>query len=165
MKDLKFVTSKGLGPNVGTPQSKGRPMVNTPQFPGLQLNPNGTIEEIRDYIKKQKRIKGFTFNLTAGNNPDLNVEISGTARLLLGIVFFEFAGIGVPGQDELPREVTMKVNNEIIIENVHIKLLSTDHIDEEYYFIPRPLSGSDDVKMSFNNVATDMDVFMALYYI
>ena len=139
-------------------------VVNTPQFMGLQNNPSGDIEAVRDFIKQQKRIKGFTFDLEAGNNPELNVDISGTARLLLGIVFFNNQSV-VDTPADLPKQVTMTVNNEIIIEKVHLQLLGSEHIDDEYYFIPRPLDGQDDIKFSFNNVGKNQQVFMALYYI
>jgi len=144
------------------PNQKG--LVNTPQFMEIAGEPNASIEAVRQFIKKQKRIKGFYFPLVAGDNQDLNIDLSGTARTMLGLVIFNNLELTADPAD-LPKEITFKVNNEIIIEKLHTMLLSSQSIDEEYYFIPRPLSGQDDIKISFNGVGKNQDIFLAIYYI
>jgi len=58
--------------------------LNAPQFPGMQTGKMKTVDEVRDLIKKQRRVKGFTFSVPNGQSQQ-NLQISGTARILLGI--------------------------------------------------------------------------------
>jgi len=148
-----MIANKNKNPNA---------VVRTPQFPGGQFGAD--IAKVREIIKKQKRIKGFQFSLTIGDNPDLNIDISGTAKIMLGIVLFNNKGITAdPASDA--SKVTFRVNNEIIIDSVHSALLGNEYMDDEYYFIPRPLSGQDDIKITFNGVLADYEQFMGIYYL
>lgn len=153
--------------NAITQKSNGnrdRSVVRTPQFPGQQLNQNLSIEAIRSFIKKQVRIKGFKYSLVAGSNTGLDVNISGSARLLLGVALAPNQAI-VTSPAALPQQCTLTINNEIVIEDLHSVFLSSQYTDEEYYSIMRPLSGQDDVKVQFNEVQSDQDIFLAVYYI
>jgi hypothetical protein len=125
-----------------------------------------SVEGVRQFIKRQKRMKGFEFDVNVGANIDLPVQLAGTARVLLGILVQvqpkdppNSALINYTGTMEL------KVNNEIIIDNVYLQLLSPDVTDEEYIFIPRPLSGSDDITLNINGIDEAKTVQVIFYYL
>ena len=54
--------------------------IGTPQFPGQQKG-NKTIKEVQDFIKEQRRAKGFTFS--GGTTAQkFQIDLSGTARFV-----------------------------------------------------------------------------------
>jgi hypothetical protein len=140
--------------------------LNAPQFPGLQTGKLKTVEQVRDLIKKQRRLKGYTFNVPNGQSQQ-NLQLSGTARVLLGIQLIPIA----PGTDTFIQgfqnisEVSFKVNNEIIIESLSPQFLTNYSNDEEYCDIPRPLSGTDQITISFTNSGATEKCAIAVYYI
>jgi len=140
--------------------------LNAPQFPGLQSGKLKSVEQVRDLIKKQRRLKGYTFNVPNGQSQQ-NLQLSGTARVLLGIQLIPIA----PGTDTFIQgfqnisEVSFKVNNEIIIESLSPQFLTNYANDEEYCDIPRPLSGTDQITISFTNSGATEVCAIAVYYI
>jgi len=140
--------------------------LNAPQFPGLQTGKLKSVEQVRDLIKKQRRLKGYTFNVPNGQSQQ-NLQLSGTARVLLGIQLIPIA----PGTDTYIQgfqnisEVSFKVNNEIIIESLSPQFLTNYANDEEYCDIPRPLSGTDQITISFTNSGATEVCAIAVYYI
>lgn len=139
-------------------------VVRTPQFPGVQTaggDVAARIESVRAFIKKQKRVKGFVFGITSGTGNKLNIKLSGAARLLLGWSIL-FDADADPG--DIPLSVTLKVNNEEIVEDVNPLFFSPDFMDDEYYFFPRPLSGQDSIIMLSEGVA-DINMKLAFYYL
>jgi hypothetical protein len=140
--------------------------LNAPQFPGLQTGKLKSVEQVRDLIKKQRRLKGYTFNVPNGQSQQ-NLQLSGTARVLLGIQLIPIA----PGTDTYIQgfqnisEVSFKVNNEIIIESLSPQFLTNYSNDEEYCDIPRPLSGTDQITISFTNSGATEKCAIAVYYI
>lgn len=140
--------------------------LNAPQFPGMQTGKMKTVDEVRDLIKKQRRVKGFTFSVPNGQSQQ-NLQISGTARILLGIQLLPVA----PGTDTYIQgfqrisNVSFKVNNEIIIESLHPNFVTNYSNDEEFMPIPRPLSGTDEITISFTNSGLTEVCAIAIYYI
>jgi len=141
-------------------QSEGRykSIVATPQFPGQQKG--FSIEAIRTLIKKQKRSKGFNFSLSSGTqvNP---IDLSGTARIFLGFAILLQPEITFANRVET---ITLTINNEIIIQNVDPEFFSPDFMDDEYYFFPRPLSGTDTIDLS-TSALSDQALRIIAYYI
>jgi len=145
--------------------------LNAPQFPGQQLG-GQTIEKIRSIIKKQKRLRGYTFLCPVGSS-EFNLDLSGTARILLGIAFYGKGKGGTGGNlgDGFNQfvEVTstqFTVNNEIVIDQLNPNFLTQQFNNNEYYYIPRPLSGTDQLTMKFINTgALTETIDMVLYYI
>jgi len=119
-----------------------------------------TIQEVKDFIKAQKRIKGFSFDVVAGDNTGLQIQLPGTAKVLLGIICFP----GVPAVSG-SNEIELKINNEIAIEQTPARFLSADVTDNDFIYLPRPLSGNDDISININNVTVPTTVELALYYI
>lgn len=140
--------------------SGGKTNVQTPQFMGMQKG-NLSIDQVRAMIKKQKRCKGFQFSIATGSNT-FDIQLSGTARLLLGFLLLppDFSD-----PTATPDSMTLTVNNEIVIDQVKPFLFSNYSMDDEYYFIPRPLSGTDEIKINFQNSAAAQTWWMVVYYI
>lgn len=146
--------------------------INSPQFPGQQINKGASIESIRSMIKRQKRLKGYSFNAPVGTSTfDLN--LSGTARILLGIVMYgRLFEDGVEVKTECCKSfsnietVQFTVNNEIVLDSLDPNFISFGLMTNEYYYIPRPLSGTDTLTLKFqNNGTTAEQCRVVLYYI
>ncbi len=139
--------------------------LNAPQFPGQQVK-GMSIEQIRTLIKKQNRIKGYNFSVTTGTT-NFNLQLSGTARILLGLALVPrtlTASIGNEGFINITG-VTLKVNNEIVIENLDPNFLTNFFNNDEYYYLPRPLSGTDEITLTFTNPGATEQASLAIYYI
>lgn len=139
--------------------------LNAPQFPGQQVK-GMSIEQIRTLVKKQNRIKGYNFSVVTGTN-NFNLQLSGTARILLGLSLVPrtiTADIGTTGFTQITG-VTLKVNNEIVIENLDPNFLSNFFNNDEYYYLPRPLSGTDEITLTFTNPGATEQASLAIYYI
>jgi hypothetical protein len=140
--------------------------LNAPQFPGMQTGKMKSVDEVRDLIKKQRRVKGFTFSVPNGQSQQ-NLQISGTARILLGIQLLPVAAgtdTYIQGFQRISN-VSFKVNNEIIIESLHPNFVTNYSNDEEFMPIPRPLSGTDEITISFTNSGITEVCAIAIYYI
>lgn len=135
-------------------------LINAPQFPGQQLG-NKTIEQIRGIIKRQKRLKGYSFTVPTGAS-SFNLDLSGTARILLGIALIKpnaqaFSNIA---------SLQFQVNNEIVIDQVNPNFLTLYFNNNEYYYIPRPLSGTDELTLKFQNTGVNAETCeVIIYYI
>lgn len=139
--------------------------INAPQFPGQQIG-NKSIEDIRNIIKRQKRIKGFNFQVPNGTS-EFNLDLSGTARILLGLAFFGEGEKGVCWCNFTEIEsVNFVVNNEIVIDQMNPNFFGPQFNTNEYYFIPRPLSGTDILTLKFTNPGTTTEAIkVVIYYI
>jgi len=134
--------------------------LNTPQFMGQQVKKN-SIEDIRTLTKKQRRTKGFRFNAPTGDSTN-DITLSGTARILLGINL-----IGTNNQSFLDIiSFQFKVNNEIVIDQTDPNFfLKTSLNSEEYYSIPRALSGTDQITITFKNSGATEIANLQIWYI
>lgn len=139
--------------------------LNAPQFPGQQVK-GLTIEQIRTLIKKQQRIKGYAFSVTTGST-NFNLQLSGTARILLGLALVPRdpgTPISTTGFQRIAT-VTFKVNNEIVIESLDPNFLSPMFNTDEFYYLPRPLSGTDQITIEFTNPGNTELANLVIYYI
>jgi len=144
--------------------------INAPNFPGQQLG-GASIENVRALIKRQKRLKGFSFTAPVGSS-SFNIDLSGTARILLGMAMY---GTGVSPEVAqatccIPfTQITtlqFKVNQEIVIDQLDPNFLSFNFNNNEYYYIPRPLSGTDEITLTFTNTGTVAETCrIVIYYI
>lgn len=140
--------------------SGGKISVQTPQFMGMQKG-NLDVDQVRAMIKRQKRIKGYNWSIPAGTQ-SFDVQLSGTARLFLGFLLLP---PDITDPTGTPDSITLDINNEIVIDTVKPYLLTNYAMDDEYYFIPRPLSGTDQIKFTWQNSAAAQSWQIALYYI
>jgi len=128
------------------------------QFPGgdtLGLN----LQQIRNLIKTQNRAKGFRFTLPLGAS-NFNIDISGTAKVFLGFIFG-----GSTFTPIISDTFSLTINNEIIIQSGNTQAFSSSRdIKSDYYWFPRPLSGTDEVTLSFQAPVGGVELF-DLWYI
>lgn len=122
-----------------------------PNFPGRQ---NGaSVKEVRDYIKQQVRRKGYRFS--GGTAPvEFPLQISGNAKFLYGIAWLG-ASFGT---------FSMMINNEQVIETTDTGFFAFGTTDNDYFAINRPLSGSDDVKITVTGDAAYVNKALILYF-
>ena len=122
---------------INTPQfpnlQKFKGLVETPQFPGVDVSQ--AIEMVRSFIKNQKRAKGFQFDIVAGPNTGLNIELSGSARMLLGFAITQT--VTTVGGRALG--ITLTVNNDLVLDDINIDKFGPEFTDQEFYFYPRQL--------------------------
>lgn len=142
--------------------------INSPQFMGQQLG-GASIEKVRALIKRQKRLKGFSHNAPIGTST-LNIDLSGTARIFLGIALFGISKDatlnGTFGSFVNVNDIQFTINNEIVLDQLSPNFLTPQFNNNEYYYIPRPLSGTDTITMNFNNTGLATEVVkVVIYYI
>lgn len=117
-----------------------------PPFPGMEDYFNKatglTLEQVRQFIIKQKKSRGFAFNTKVGSQK-VPVNLSGEARFLLGFGFDP--GPGTDGALIPLGAVTLTVNNEVIVDGQSANTLNIGLILQEYYSFPRYLSGQDTI--------------------
>jgi len=132
------------------------------QFPGAQFG--YSIGELRDFIKTQKRAKGYNIQTTANQSKDTKLDISGTAKLLLG---FNLALSDNTITNLGSYKCSLLVNEELVFEDVAATFLnpSTNFHEEEYFPFPRPLSGSDVVIFTVKAGANSDIINLEVYYI
>jgi len=158
MNDRQKLEMQGVLNDGRDPLVRKAAWVNTPQFPGQQKG--FSIEAIRTLIKKQKRVRGFRFNLDATSASN-NINISGTARIFLG---FAFSFVGDVLAD-FPPFASLTINNEVVLQQVNPNFFTDRYMDDEYYFIPRPLSGQDVIILDTEPAGNPIILDVAIYYI
>lgn len=140
-------------------ENKGRSPIGTPFFPGSQSGKS--IKDIRSWIKKQKRVKGYAFQVPTGGSRE-SINLSGTARMLLGFAILKDPTVAAGSEVD---NFTFTVNNEIVVDQLNPEFFSPDFCDDEFYFIPRPLSGTDEIFIDFVNSSPVQSITLAVYYI
>lgn len=118
----------------------------------------GDLKDIKNFQYQNingKKSKGFYHNLGVGSN-SFDINLSGTARQLLGIIF---ARVGV----SLVR-VTLTVNNDIILKEVPVETLDTQNDrGAEFFCYMRALSGQDTITISFESPAATPIGYSIIY--
>ena len=114
-------------------------------------------------------MRGYSFNCPIGSS-EFNLDLSGTARILLGIAFAGSTGLADNANSWASfvqvDSIQFTVNNEIVIDQLNPNFLTPYFNNNEYYYIPRPLSGTDQLTMKFINTGIATEVInMVLYYI
>ena len=109
------------------------------QFPGAQFG--ASVEQIRQLIGRQKGAKGYTLALTIGTT-EHNIQMPGDAVMMLGFMIRSYN----PGET-----FSLKINGEICLDQVPASCYTNLNkiINDEYYILPRPLSGQDEIIFTF----------------
>ena len=145
-------------------------LIGNPQFMGQQFG-KVSVDQIRSLIKRQKRIKGYSHIAPVGNS-QINLDLTGTARIFLGIAFFGAAKAALAPAianwtvfTEI-ETLQLQINNEIVIDQLDPNFLTQQFNNNEYYYLPRPLSGTDEITVKFNNTgANTEEIKIVVYYI
>ena len=133
-------------------------LVDTPQMPGMDVQER--IEKVRQFIINQKRAIGFETQIASGTGNIQDIKLAGTARMLLGFSFKFFSDL----PDEVPTQASLIVNNDNVLTNVYPPSFDPDFMDDEFYWFPRPLSGTDQIKLTLTGQA-DNTLFSTWFYI
>jgi hypothetical protein len=142
--------------------------IGNPQFMGSKLGLN--VEQVRSFIKRQKRLKGFSFNVPTGSS-SFNIELSGTAKIFLGLAMYARPTGSEGNTFECCAPFTqietmqLTINNEIVIDQLDPNFVSFALQDNEYYYLPRPLSGTDTITFNFVNPGVTEIARLVIYYI
>ena len=136
--------------------------IRTPQFPGMQRGL--TQGQVQQFIKNQKRIKGFTIAVPTGG-VTTNLELSGTAQMFVGFAIQPLVKATFDDLDNYPNEVQLTINNEIIIDKTHPIFFGGEYTSEEYFQLLRPLSGQDTITLVFGSTAPATTMGVIIYYI
>jgi hypothetical protein len=108
------------------------------------------------------RVKGFITQLAAGAIQPVNIDLSGTARILLGFVLH--ARTNFANDAITPRAFSLVINNEAMIQQMPFNLCDIKFIDTQFYQFVRPLSGQDAIQLIYDNTGTGAQVVEAAFY-
>jgi len=142
---------------------------NRQTVPGAALGVEN-MGQVHDFNLKQLRRRGFFTRTVVGQN-NINIQLSGTAKLLCGILVFDDSGD--------PRNVlSLTINNDTRIEQVSNSSLTRIFVNgtpgpatfgvgpycEEYFPVPALLSGNDSITVEYNAI-TGSNLYLTFYYI
>lgn len=148
-------------------QATAKSPLGAPQFMGLQRagqkGAAASIEQVRDFIKNQRRNKGYALTCPTGTS-QFNLDLSGTARVFLGYML-SIPQAGGVNPTVFPQGFSLTINNEIIVEGVHSQFFTNYGNDNEYFELLRPLSGKDDITVIVQNSSAAITIYMNVYYI
>lgn len=128
-------------------------------YPGAQLGLE--IGQIRDFVKTQKRSKGFEFQTVAGATADFPLEISGDGVFFLGLNISSFDVATIANHS-----FKLMFNEEQIFAKNNGKFLcpqTNPNKDLEFFPYPRPMSGSDNVILSITSKVAEIILINAYY--
>jgi hypothetical protein len=144
-------------------------MPNRQIVPGHALGVEN-MNEVHQFNIRQMRRKGFAQRTVVGQN-NINIQLSGTAKLLCGILAYDTAM-------DPANNLTLTINNDERIESVSssslcriwegpalgVEVYGLNPFDEEYFEVGALLSGNDSINVSYN-AATGGDLYLTFYYI
>lgn len=130
-------------------------------MPGINSNLNNT-KAIQDFINSQIYAMGFQFGVSVGVNTNIPIKLSGSSRRLFGLCLFVQS-------DKVNDDDTfsLTINQENIITTSlwrawYPSVTLGNYKPQMFFPIPRPLSGSDSVNISWTAV-TAKQVYPIFY--
>jgi hypothetical protein len=163
---IRVQTGRGVPPivtkNAPILQNKIIPGAGAfPQYPGQKAGLN--VADVQNFNNVQAwKVKGFTFNLGAGSNTAQNIQISGTAWYLLGLSVH--AKTFWNDDTATPNGVTLKINNENVIEEMPFDMLDIKYMNKMFFPFERYLNGADSVTINFDNSQGQQQVVECSFY-
>jgi len=121
-----------------------------------------TIQDIREFVKNQKKSFGQRITTAAGSQVEIPLIFPSAAAFMLGFCFVQEPGtpaVGVPFGT-----INVLVNNEQFVSGVPGPALDVTGKSFEYYEYPRPLTGVDKVVLQITDTASRV-VNFTIYYI
>lgn len=139
---------------------------NTPNrstIPGGALGM--TDAQMKNFNIAQKRTKGFLFAAGVGVTTPQGIQLTGTAKFLLGINVLDDSG-------DITNQLSLSINNDTIIEATSWVQLSNltngvgfgSSFDKEFVEYPRPLQGNDSINIAYQ-ATTAGNVIITFYFI
>lgn len=112
------------------------------------INSEGNHKNVQEFNNRQIYSKGFTFNTQANTDNNFDIQLSGSARRLYGIVLF------VEGNNQNDEDIiSLQINEESVITNVvwfaYSPIGNGGNIFKREFFFPvsRSLSGTDTISL------------------
>lgn len=133
-------------------------------FPSVQgLKGDLSNQDVARHIANNSvSIKGIKFTSKVGTTSDIVIDISGTAKFLLG---FKFVYLHQLTTFDPNVQFSININNEQVVQDAFVDLHDgASNYDGEYTPLPRMLSGKDTIRLSFTDVVSQ-DVGIEFYYI
>lgn len=132
------------------------------QMPRLNQTNFGNIVDLQKFNNAQVYTKGFTLGGNAGVVTKFNLDLGGMARKIHGIVVL--VPIANSNDDSF---ISLNINQELIIDDVNVRAYipssnGNPFKPNQYYALPRALSGSDTVILSINSFAAN-NYFLTFY--
>lgn len=130
--------------------------------PGKGAARPANLEEVRGFVRDQKKVFGQVFTTSAGTQVDIPLIFPTAGAFLLGLAFVQNptnSAVGVP-----IGTVNIQVNNEQFVSGLPASFLDVTGKTFEYYEFPRPLSGVDKVVLQVTDTAS-RSCYFAVYYI
>ena len=134
-----------------------------PGFPEVEgLKPDlSNQEKARYYADNGVKMKGVFFRSKVGTTTDVIIDLSGTAKFLLG---FKFVSSPNSTSDANVR-FSLNINQEQVINEAFVG--NHDNLNNyrgEYTPLPRMLSGKDNIRLNYTDVAAN-DIGIEFWYI
>jgi len=148
-----------INANPNNRKDKGRNSNGSVIFPGAQLGFD--IGAMRDFVKVQKRSKGFEFQTVVGS-ADFNLDISGD-----GVFFLGLNVTSATPNTMFKHSLKLMFNEEQLFAKNNAKFLCPElnpNKDMEFFPYPRPMSGSDEVVLTITSTEA-ITLFVNTYYI
>lgn len=131
------------------------------QFPGAIFG--ATWPDIQALIQKQRKASGFLLTALPLVRNSFPINLSGTAKILLGMKCGAKAGL-----IDIRNVFSLMVNNELIFDNISFAFFSsefqTNGFGSDYVSFPRPLSGSDNIVITIDSVAGGNITYDTIFY-
>jgi hypothetical protein len=126
------------------------------QFPGTQEG--ATVEAVREFIRNQARKRGFRLSGGAGTTIEHKIDISGSAKFILGHMF----------PINFDADVTFMINEEEVEKKVAVANLVPSinpRGTTDWFIINRPLAGQDDVTLTIKAFEAYDNIPYTIYFI
>lgn len=121
-----------------------------------------SVAQTQEFINNSVRTRGFITALSAGAIQPVQIQISGTAKLLIGFVLH--AKTNFSADNLTPRAVSLVINNETVVQEMPFNLLDIKFIDGQFYEFIRPLSGNDSIELIYDNTGQGAQTVEAAFY-
>ena len=159
-KNMTTVEEVMRNANPANRADKGKNGNGTVIFPGTQLGYD--IGQMRDFVKVQKRSKGFEIQTSGGGTVDVPLKISGDGKFFLGLNIASAINATM-----FNHSFKLMFNEEQLFANCNGQYLCpalNPNKDMEFFPYPRPMSGSDTVILSVTSKLAEV-IFVNTYYI
>lgn len=119
---------------------------------------NPANAKMREGYIQGTRVKGFQFTTVQGTD-EKQLTLSGLGKSLLGVM------ITGAEADLAQITISLKVNNDVILEKVNAQLVARDITNPRQFFdFYRPLTGQDDILITFTSGTAALNFEIDLYY-
>lgn len=141
---------KSVGQNIN-PAFKRSQMFGMPKVEGLKPDLSNQAAA-RYYSENGVKMKGVFFQSVQGTKSDIIIDISGTAKMLLGFKF-----VAAPAAQGNPNiRFSININQEQVVQDGLVNCHDQqNNYRGEYTPLPRMLSGKDNIRLTYTDIASN----------